>query len=106
MLARRALVPGFGPILPTALVATMKASALAFQPAADDLLGAPGELDAAAERIDVGDVEKIDPARSRLRHDARETVLLGLQAEGHRAEREARDGKAGAAEADGGHGHG
>ena len=53
--------------------------ALADQPIADDFLGAPHRVGAAAERIDVGGVEEVDPALGGGVHDRAADVFLALQ---------------------------
>ncbi|MEJ0067333.1 MAG: hypothetical protein WDM85_19615 [Caulobacteraceae bacterium] len=60
--------------------------------------GAANRVAAAAQRVDVGGVEEVDPALGGRVHDRAADGLLALQAEGHGAEAEARNGKAGAAE--------
>ena len=72
--------------------------ALARQPAAEDLLGAADRLAVAAERIDIGRVEKVDAALGGGIQDGAALRLVALKPEGHRAEAEPGNGKAGAAE--------
>jgi hypothetical protein len=101
---------GFGPDLVDRLGRDHEAAAargaLLLQPVADDLFGAAGGLDSAAERVHVGGIEKVDAAFGRLVEDAVRHRLVGLQAEGHGAECEARHGEARAAETGGGNAHG
>ncbi len=86
VLARRALVPVRRPDLVDRLGRDDEVVAPALQPAADDFLGATGDVHAAAERIDVGGIDEGDAGVGRLVEDAARRVLFGLQAEGHRAE--------------------
>lgn len=65
----------------------------ALEPPADDFLGAAGQIVTAAERIDVRGVDEVDARIHRPIHDAARHVLFGLQTEGHRAERESRNGE-------------
>jgi hypothetical protein len=106
MLARRALVPGSRPHPADGLGRQDIGRALALEPTADDFLGAADRRQAPAERVDVRGVEKIDPRRSRLAQDLDRHGFFGLQAERHRAEREAGNSEACAAKARGGHAHG
>ena len=89
---------GLRPIGPKHFVATTKSVALAREPAADDLLGAARGGEVAAERIDVGGVEERDARVGGVVEDRARRVLVDLQAEGHRAEADARHLEAGAAE--------
>jgi len=85
---------------PAALGGHDELVAAALEPAPHDLLGATRGLEAAAHRVDVGGVEERDAARRGAIEDRAGRRLVALQAEGHGAETEARDGEAGAAEAD------
>jgi len=98
VLEAHALVPGPAPGAADALGGDDVVVALADQPIADDFLGAAHRVAAAAERIDVGAVEEVDPALGGGVHDRTADVLLTLQTEGHGAEAEAGNGEAGAAE--------
>jgi hypothetical protein len=60
---------------------------LALEPATDDFFGAADHRQAAAERIDIGSVEKVDARRSRFGQYLMGHGFLGLQTECHRAER-------------------
>ena len=72
--------------------------ALALQPVADDLLGAARGVVAAAQRIDVGGVEEVDPAGRRGIHDGVALGHVALQAERHRPEAQLGNAQAGAAQ--------
>jgi len=104
VLARGAAVPRARAHRAHALGGHHDVVAAALEPAAEDLLGAAHRLEAPAQRVDVGGVEEGDPARRRAVEDGAGRRLVALQAEGHGAEAEARDGQAGAAEARVAHG--
>src|SRR5262249_20137912 len=55
-------------------------------PLAEDLLGAPDRLEAAAERVDVRGVEEADAPLHGGVEDREARVAVALEAEGHRAE--------------------
>ena len=59
--------------------------ALAGEPVADDLLGAPDRAEVAAQGVDVGGVEEVDPAFGRGVQDGVALRRVALQAEGHGA---------------------
>ena len=99
VLARVALVPRVGTGAPVALRRDDELVALPAQPPADDLLGAADGVETASERVDVGAVEERDPGVGGGVEDRPRRVLVALEPERHRAETEARDLEAGAAEA-------
>ncbi len=72
--------------------------ALALQPLPDDLLGASRGGEVAAERIRIGGVEERDALVGRCVEDGEAAGLVDLEAERHRAEADAGDVEAGAAE--------
>src|SRR5437660_3826109 len=100
MLTRAAAVPGPGAHGADTLGGDHEVGPSALEPQAEDLLGASHCVEAPAEWIDVGGVEKGDPARRRAIEDGNGRWLVALHAEGHRAETQTRDGQARAAESD------
>ena len=97
----RRLLPashGFGSHRPEALRRDDELVAAALQPAAEDLLGAAGGGEVAAERVHVGRVEEGDALLVGVIEDRARAVLVDLEAEGHGAEADAGDLEAGAAE--------
>ena len=68
------------------------------EPAADDLLGPADGGQVAAERIHVGGVEERDAALGGPIHDRDGSRFVALEPERHRAETDARNLEAGAAE--------
>src|SRR5438309_1932743 len=100
MLTRAAAVPGPGAHGADTLGGDHEVGPSALEPPAEDLLGASHCVEAPAEWVDVGGVEKGDPARRRAIEDGNRGRLVALHAEGHRAETQTRDGQARAAESD------
>jgi hypothetical protein len=86
MLARHAEIPGLRSHLADAFGRHDELVALAAQPVADDLLGSPRGIVAAAQGVDVGGIEEIDPASRRGVHDRMALGHVALQAERHRPE--------------------
>ncbi|MNT00616.1 hypothetical protein D3C72_1350530 [compost metagenome] len=109
VLARGALVPGVGADLVDGLGGDHEAAAargaLLVEPVADDLFGAAGGLDGAAQRVHVGGVKEVDAGVGGLVQDLVRHGLVGLQAEGHGAQGQAGHGEAGTAQAGGGDAH-
>jgi len=68
------------------------------QPGADDLLGPAGGRSPAAQRVDVGSVEEVDPTRRRCIHDGVTSPLVALEPERHGSQTKPRDAQTGAAE--------
>ena len=104
VLAGCAAVPGPGAHGAGALGGDHEVVAPAPEPSPQDLLGAAHGVEGAAQRIDVGRVEEGDSPGGRAVEDGDRGGLVALQPEGHRAETEAGDLEAGAAEADMAHG--
>ncbi len=104
VLAGGAAVPGPGAHGAGALGGDHEVVAPAPEPPPQDLLGAAHGVEGAAQRIDVGRVEEGDPAGGRAVEDGDRGGLVALEPERHRAETEAGDLEAGAAEADMAHG--
>ena len=78
MLARGALVPGRWTDLADGLGREDELLAAPLQPAPDDILRATGKLGAAAQRIDIGRVDEIDPGLGRLVQNAPRYVFFSL----------------------------
>src|SRR5713101_8853642 len=100
VLARGAAVPWLGAHGAGALGRDHEVVAPALEPPPENLLRAPHGLVGAAQRIDVGRVEKGDPARRCAIENGDRGGLVALQPERHRAETETRHLQSGAAEAD------
>ena len=83
---------------PEALRRDHELVAAALQPAAEDLLGAAGGREVAAERVHVGGVEEGDALLVGVIEDGARAVLVDLESEGHGAEADPRDLEPGAAE--------
>ena len=98
VLAGAASVPGPGARGPEALRGDDELVPPSLEPPAEDVLGASHGVEPTAQRVDVGRVEEGDPACRGAVEDGDRCGLIALQPEGHRAEAEARDGQAGAAE--------
>ena len=79
-------------------------AATAPKPPPEYLLGTAHRLERTPHRIHVGGIEEGDPARRRTFQDGDRGGLIALQAEGHGAETETGDRKAGTTESDVAHG--
>src|SRR5437016_14156154 len=103
MLTRAAAVPGPGAHGADTLGGDHEVGPSALEPPAEDLLSTAHCVETPAEWVDVGGVEKGDPARRRAIEDGHGGSLVALHAEGHRAETQTRDRQTRAAEADEAH---
>src|SRR5262245_40781413 len=98
MFARRPVIPGSPARGARALRGHDEVATPSLEPAPEDRLGAPHGLERPAQRIDVGGVEERDATGSRAVEDGERRGLIALKPEGHGAETEAGDVKAGTAE--------
>src|SRR5262249_22581700 len=95
---------GRAPVAPEHLVAITTSWPRPRRQRPTDFLGAPDRLGGAAQRINVGGIEEGDAARRGTVEDGKRRGLVTLEPEGHGAETETRDRKAGTAELDVAHG--